>query len=136
MSPHFIVNFLQRRWQGKECHQESQMKSQFSSDFVNPLFQISVLEIQLFHLTFTNFQISLQSCPNLTFKGNFLTSKRTSFMNSPSRTAGNHPGKTRLEELYTCLIQPHMVHGHRNSHWENLILSPYFYLYFFVWILL
>ena len=48
-------------------------------------------------------------------------------MDSPSRTAGTHPGKTRLEELYTCLIQPHIVHGHRNSHWEILILSPYFF---------
>ena len=48
-------------------------------------------------------------------------------MDSPSRTAGTHPGKTRLEELYTCLIQPHIVHGHRNSHWEIQILSPYFF---------
>ena len=54
---------------------------------------------------------------------------RNSFIDSPSRTAGTHPGKTRLEELYTCLIQPHIVHGHRNSHWEITILSPYFYLF-------
>ena len=37
--------------------------------------------------------------------------------------------QTKLEELYTCLIQPHIVHGHRNSHWEILILSPHFYFF-------